>query len=307
MHHALTPLLLFATLCCAACVPLSQFDEMESSMLSRVDSLEIQLAECRTQSTLLLDRLAAIERENLQLDDRNRLLAARLAELQYRDTDQESVTTTPASYDDASRRDALHARTPAFTPVADTGDEAAGQQQQTTPLASDRDPASSSGVGEQTDAPGLESEAPPGAAEQAPLHVAAPRSFNPAVAPDLEYLRRYQEALRMHQSGEHERAYQAFEALLSQSTPNDMADNCLYWMARCEMEAGRNAQALPLLTSALACTPSDKTAEALLARARVLYALGRAADATADVQRLNREYPASREARDAAALPGGKR
>ena len=76
----LLPLILLAT---GACAPLIELEDENAALRSRVDSLEIVLAECRGQGGLLEDRLAAIEAENIELDDRNRELTATLAEARF--------------------------------------------------------------------------------------------------------------------------------------------------------------------------------------------------------------------------------
>lgn len=72
-----------ALLFTGACAPLVELEDENIALRSKVDSLEILMAECRGQEVLLKDRLAAIEAQNLELDDRNRELTASLAETQY--------------------------------------------------------------------------------------------------------------------------------------------------------------------------------------------------------------------------------
>ncbi|MBR9974250.1 MAG: tetratricopeptide repeat protein [Bacteroidetes bacterium] len=78
-----TVLTLFLLLLTVACAPLIELEDENIALRSSIDSLEIEIAECRGQGELLLDRLSAIEAQNIMLDDRNRELAARLAEAQY--------------------------------------------------------------------------------------------------------------------------------------------------------------------------------------------------------------------------------
>lgn len=74
------------------CGPLIELEDENVALKARIDSLEIALAECGTQTDLAHKRLAVIERENLQLDDRNRQLAARIAELRNTTTAGARVT-----------------------------------------------------------------------------------------------------------------------------------------------------------------------------------------------------------------------
>ncbi len=247
----------------SACVPLSELDEMEAVMTSRVDSLDLQLNECRAQSQLYLDRMAAIERENLQLDDQNRLLAARLAELQYSDSTLMPVT---------GARDV-----PSISSPTAVVPEPASPDRETTIAAADAAP------------PDVES------------GTTTPAAFNPSITPDIEYLRKYQEALRQHQSNMNDLAYMSFESLLN-APPNDMADNCLYWMAESEIKSGRHERAAGLFSSVLLCTPSDKAPAALLGRARARIALERIAEAREDLERLRGSYPRTPEAEQATSL-----
>jgi TolA-binding protein len=247
-----------------ACVPLSELDQMEATLTSRADSLELQLGECRTQSSLFLDRLAAIERENLHLDDQNRLYAARLAELLYPDSGGMSLHPYPET---AAAGDFPF----------QTAAPAAEENETTTP------PPVATGVNDswlKLDERGR------------------PLAFNAAATPDLDYLRKYQEALRQHQSGRDDLAFMSFQALLN-APPNDMADNCLYWMAESEMRNGRNESAIRLFSAVLGCEASDKAAAALLGRARANIALDRDADARGDLEAVTTRYPGSAEAAQA--------
>ncbi|MFA6233797.1 MAG: tetratricopeptide repeat protein [Bacteroidota bacterium] len=85
MHRILVPAAL-TLLLASACAPLIELEDENTALRSKVDSLEIVIAECRGQGDLLQERLTAIETENLQLDDRNRELSARVVEIQYADS-----------------------------------------------------------------------------------------------------------------------------------------------------------------------------------------------------------------------------
>ncbi|MCZ7556540.1 MAG: hypothetical protein M5R41_09080 [Bacteroidia bacterium] len=246
------------------CVPLSELDSMEATLTSHADSLELQLNECRSQAVLLLDRLAAIERENLHLDDQNRLLSARLAEILYADSTEAGTAQT-------DRVPARTADTPSDTDVPPVADRSAPP----APAA-----AGTEGGWLKLNASG------------------APLAFSAAAAPDLDYLRKYQEALRQHQAGKDDLAFMSFQALLH-APANDMADNCLYWMAESEMRSARHESATRLFTAVLGCEPSDKAAAALLGRARARIALDQTPDARGDLEALRIRYPESQEAAQA--------
>ncbi len=246
-----------------ACVPLTELDGQESTMLSCTDSLELQLSECRAQNGLFLDRMGAIERENLQLDDMNRKLSARLSEMQFGDSLTSDVNADPVADPDS------------LTPAPMTE-----PQRATYPTAQD----AGTRLTEINES------------------VVIPHAYASGIAPDIEYLRAYQSALQAHNTGDYERAFGLFETLLRKSSPNDMADNCWFWMAEARRKSRRAEEAIELYSAVLACVPSDKTASALFARAQTFLELDQSIEAQRDLERLRTEFPSSREAQDAARL-----
>lgn len=90
-------LLAAALLFAGACAPLVELEDENIALRSKADSLEISIAECHGQEVLLKDRLAAVEAQNIELDDRNRELTARLAETQYDAQAAESAPITGES------------------------------------------------------------------------------------------------------------------------------------------------------------------------------------------------------------------
>jgi TolA-binding protein len=96
MIRRLLPLVA-ALLFTGACAPLVELEDENIALRSKVDSLEIMIAECSGQEVLLKDRLAAIEAQNLELDDRNRELTASLAETQYSAQTTESAQVADAT------------------------------------------------------------------------------------------------------------------------------------------------------------------------------------------------------------------
>ncbi|MFZ1730246.1 MAG: tetratricopeptide repeat protein [Bacteroidota bacterium] len=253
--------LLFVT----ACGPLVELEDENIALRSRVDSLEINLAECRGQGDLLQERLAAIETENLQLDDRNRELSARVVEVQYED-DESSATGTvvPAENNDES---------PAASPDAAAVQSEAGE--------------SSAG----SDEPVASTAAVP-AAVNAAAAMPTPR-YNGSVPTDLEFLRQYQAALNAYNDKNYAESVRLFTALLAGSSANDMTDNCVYWMGEAAVQQGQPARAIELFTTVIGYHGADKVDDALISRAAVYAREKNVSAARADLDRLLREFPGS--------------
>ena len=235
MRSITAVLLLLAAL--GACTPLVELEDENHALRARVDSLEILLGEYQAQTELLQERLSAIERENMKLDDRNRHLSARLAEVQY-------------------------------------GAPAAEQQ----------GTAQTDGAGEI------------GAVTPVRLPGQGRTEFRKDTPPDLAFLRKYQSALSAYNVREYARAVRLFTDLLSSAHPNDMIDNCIYWLAESLVQRGQLDEAHARFTAVLDLDGSDKTAAALVARARTAIAMERSAEARADLERCIREFPRSEQA-----------
>lgn len=260
---SIVPLLLMA------CAPMVELEEESAAVQARLDSLEMHHADCRAENTLLRDRLDAIERENVQLDDKNRRLTARLAELQQEDP---LITGAQPPRESADAGDAP----PSALPSPDA--------------AAYPPPASADAVQRE------EAVAAPSAILPADVRAV----YDASTPADLSYLRAYQTALHAFNAERHGEALQQFEHLLQQSTPNDMGDNCLYWMGEAAMRLGRHAAAFKRFSAVLECAGSDKAAVALLGRANAAIALAQTAEARADLERVQREHPNTREAAEAA-------
>jgi len=225
-----------------ACAPIIELEDENEALLARVDSLEIVLGECGSQTLLLQERLAAIERENLQVDDRNRQLRAKIAEVQYgRLPEEQEGTATMGG-------------------------------------------------------------APPHTVTPVPQSGARAPDYRAGTPPDLAFLREYQSALSAFNGKEYARAARLFSGLLMTSSPNDMIDNCVYWLGESQFQLGQLDQAHGRFTTVLDYERSDKTAAALLSRARVSLALERNAEARADLERCIREFPRSEQAEIATRL-----
>jgi TolA-binding protein len=239
----------------SACGPLIELEDENIALRSRVDSLEIALAECGSGTDLAHERLAVIERQNLQLDDNNRQLQARLTELQFQ---------------------------PAAAEAPQQHQSVAGQQQ----------PGSERLAATQQVSPPVPAAAQPSSAPD----------YRMGTSPDLAFLRDYQAALSAYNAKQYQRAAQLFSGLTMTSAPNDMIDNCVYWLGEARLQLGETEEALARFTTVLGFEGSDKIAATLLSRGRVLMNAGRRDEAKKDFQRLINEHPKSEQARTARQL-----
>lgn len=282
-------LTLFVLLCSTACAPLVELEDENIALRAKVDSLEIVLTECRGQGELLGDRLAAIEAQNLALDDRNRELMADLAEARYRpaaDAEQAGAPG-PEPVSDGSTR-----------PVRTVAAGSATEQEPPPAVPAEREPPPPAVPAEREPPPPAASaeqgEVFPVAESAAARNVPRPTaSFEAGTPAGLAFLRRYQEALSAYNAGRFAEASALFEALLAGGERNDMIDNCLYWLGEAEAQRGRTTEAIDFFTRAIACRGGDKVDDALLSRATARRAAGDAAAARDDLQRLLSEHPQS--------------
>jgi len=235
--------ILLCVLALSACSPLVELEDENTALRAKIDSLEILLGEYRSQSDLLEERLSAVERENLQLDDRNRQLSARIAELQY----------------------------------GGAVDEQGGI-------------ARADGTREMTDVTPV------------PLSTQAAPIYKKETPPDLTFLRQYQSALSAYNAREYPRAARLFTDLLATADANDMIDNCVFWLGETYVQLGELEEAHVRFSTVLGYDGSDKTAAALVSRARTAIALGRSAEAREDLERCIRTFPRSEQAATARRL-----
>ena len=283
-------LLVILPLLTVACAPLIELEDENIALRSRVDSLEIVLAECHGQGELLGDRLAAIEAQNIALDDRNRELTALLAETRF------DGERTPPANAPGDARSPIASSTGGAAPDEATPDEATSEGatpggESTGPESSDSDvsvlsdakPVSTTG----TLAPEHDTgRIPGGNGAVAAVFVAG----RPA---GLAFLRRYQEALSAYNDKRYAESATMFAALLSEEERNEMIDNCHFWLGEAEAQRGHSAEAVTHFTRAIACSGGDKVDDALFSRATVRRATGSRADARDDLRRLLREFPQS--------------
>lgn len=243
-----------ATLFSVACAPLVELEDETVALRTRVDSLDGQLSECRTETVRLRERLSAVEEQNLALDDRNRALSAALAEAQYQSPD---AVSPDAVSPDANTR---------ASGTADGEGAVSGMRTPVSDIPVDGGPAA--------------------AGATAPLH-------DGRVPADIAFLGRYQTALGAYNSRLYPDALRQFAELLSGARPNDMIDNCLYWMGESAMQLGRHYEAVRHFTRVVAFTGADKVDDALYSRAMAHKAAGQSAQARADLELLLRQFPHS--------------
>lgn len=272
MHWIIVPAAL-TLLLASACGPLIELEDENIALRSHVDSLEIVLAECRGQGDLLHERLAAIESENLLLDDRNRELSARVVEMQYVDP-----STGTAGAADGTTSPGESVAPDGTTQAAETLVETDTPERPQTPV-------------------------PETGANRAPsrtLPVIEPMLEAMPVAPydgrstaGFDFLRQYQAALNAYNEKQYEQSLRLFTQLLSGSKGNDMTDNCVYWMGEAAVQLGRQEKAIEMFTTVIGYRGADKVDDALLSRAGVYAKEGNPAAARNDLNRLLKDYPDS--------------
>ncbi len=265
MHRIFVPAVL-TLLLASACGPLVELEDENTALRSRVDSLEIILAECRGQGDLLHERLTAIESENLQLDDRNRELSARVVEMQY--ADPSAAASSPGATV-APDRTAQKAVAPADTKVPVRRDTQA----------------------QKTAANSTAQRTPPAVNTTADALTISP--YDGRTAAGFDFLRQYQAALNAYNGKQYAESMRLFMNLITGSAGNDMTDNCVYWMGEAAVQLGQQARAKSLFTTVIGYGGADKVDDALVSRASVYAEEGNTAEARKDLNRLLKEYPGS--------------
>jgi TolA-binding protein len=300
----LSRLLFLLLIAFTACGPLIELEDENAALSARIDSLEIALAECGTQTDLAHERLSAIERENLQLDDNNRQLAAQIAEMRYASppvVSGQPGSTQPGSTQPGSTQPG--STQPGSTQPGSTqpGSTQAGMPDP-GPVSSGDAPAASEEADDPTFAPRRDASAVPTAVPSS-TRMEVP-AYDHAMKPDLAFLREYQAALSAFNAKQYDRARTVFAGLLQTSRANDMIDNCVYWLGETAMQQGQYEEAHELFSIVLGYAQSDKAPHALLARARTSLARNNDTEARADCQRILRVYPQSEQAATANELLG---
>jgi TolA-binding protein len=107
------------------------------------------------------------------------------------------------------------------------------------------------------------------------------------------FLGRYQAALGEFKQSRYAKAMDMFEALITSSEPNDMTDNCAYWIGECLMALKRPTEAIDWFNRIMISRGSDKIDDALMMRAQALLRIGDTQGARKDYQRVVSEFPNS--------------
>jgi tol-pal system protein YbgF len=107
----------------------------------------------------------------------------------------------------------------------------------------------------------------------------------------------YQAAMTMVASGQCPRAVQALNAFAAKHKESPLADNALYWAARCHAARRDQNQAISKFYEVVTRYPKgDKAAAALWAQGNLFIDMGNTPDARIVLGKLIREHPASEEA-----------
>ena len=246
-----------------ACAPLVELEDENVALRADVDSLAVLLAECRSDAASLRENLSVAEARILALDDHNRELSAALAEAEY------AGTPTPA---DAPNPDAPNPDAP--NPDAPNPDASVADAGSRTSESERRDAGSHAGTA-------------------SPVLTTGEGAYDGRVPPGIDFLGRYQTALSAYNARQYSDALRQFADLIATARPNDMIDNCLYWMGESALQLGRHDDAVLHFTRVLGCADADKVDDALYSRALAHKAAGRRTEARADLDRLLREFPHS--------------
>ncbi len=244
-----------------------------------VDSLHTRIQSLTQENTRLQDRIINLERTTLTLDDRNRQLTARLAEIGSLPPPPQIATT--GGYPSVSL--------PAATEA--TGTVPPSTRPETVPTPEGTDPVPSSTPPPPSSSRTVEES---WRSMPTPPSPARPSSSSPTLSEaGEEFLQMYQTALAAFNRREFERAGQQFLNLLRTYEPNDLSDNCEYWIGESRYALGEFEAAVESFTNVLRYVQSDKTDDALLMRGNAWLKLKQPEKARKDFQRLIDEFPKS--------------
>jgi len=107
------------------------------------------------------------------------------------------------------------------------------------------------------------------------------------------FLSRYQNALSEYKRHNYQRSIDLFDQLIRDERPNDMIDNCHYWIGEALFAQGKSRDAIARFTAVMEMTGSDKVDDALMMRGNIYMKLGDNANAKNDFLRLTQEFPSS--------------
>ena len=358
-----------------ACASMEETQDENNRLRAMADSLKAVDEECHARYITIVQRMAALETENMKLDDRNRLLTAKIAEMsnlptvsvaQKKATDnsptkpattkQSKAASTGTLTGDAQQKTAGTGE--AFPPrimqagAKGSGDKADTKQKNASgQLLSSDTSSASEGITEkghgsknrsasgsqslasrQTAGKNKESLVSP---KQAPEKTdKQPRSDRAASRRDSSgagsgsissqqqatlddsrlpisshtpdwydranrmhaseaFLTRYQTALSMFHDGRYAESMDLFTELSHAPDPNQMTDNCMYWIGECLTGLGRFQEAISWYSAVLQFPGSEKQDDALIMRGNACVKLNDVASARQDYERLLREFPKS--------------
>jgi TolA-binding protein len=117
-----------------------------------------------------------------------------------------------------------------------------------------------------------------------------PSSIIPA--PD-DFVASYQEALSAFNARGYQRAQSLFERLLASSRPNELTDNCIYWIGECMFALKNYRSALDQFTKVIELKESDKLDDALMMRGNSYLKVKQSQPAREDFLRLISDFPTS--------------
>ena len=97
----------------------------------------------------------------------------------------------------------------------------------------------------------------------------------------------------MFHDGRYAESMDLFTELSHAPDPNQMTDNCMYWIGECLTGLGRFQEAISWYSAVLQFPGSEKQDDALIMRGNACVKLNDVASARQDYERLLREFPKS--------------
>ena len=120
------------------------------------------------------------------------------------------------------------------------------------------------------------------------------KSTEPPVRRTAAILRlEYEEAFALFQGRRYDQARSWLSRLLEEGIPEDLADNCQYWIGECEAAMSRWTNAVTSFERVIALSGSNKRADAMFMLGKSYESLRQIARARATYERLLREMPSS--------------
>jgi len=245
------------------CVPLGELEQENVDLLAKVDSLEERQEACTTQLATLATRIEVLEKENLKIEEENKLLTTRLSEMASLPAVSPEPSEAPPQIVAPSE------------PVQRTG-----QQAVEVP---DKEPVSQD--------PGRQNPEPERRQPVSTTLIPPVQSISSSEPADEAFLSRYQNALAAFKGRQYAEAVRQFDALLNSSKANDMTDNCAYWIGEALFAQRQYREAVPWFNKVLVSRGSDKIDDALMMRGNIHLQLDQPSKAAEDFQRIVNEFP----------------